>query len=327
VRDLKHQRADLAEKRRLYEAKRSARSLRQQPSAAEGPSPAGTTGGGSELGGDDWRGVPDQRTQDAHERPRRHGSEWIYGRNVAKLARAPGSRRRVQAGAATASAVHTREGAIDLNGLEQRIATTEELDQLTGTHEHQGVALRVPVFHYAQLEELFDTALIVVLDEVTDPRNVGAVARSVLASGAGGLVLPSHRSAAVTPAAVKASAGATEHLPIVQVTNVVAALNELKQHGFWVYGTSSEAGISYRQLDYGGKVALVFGSEGRGLRPLVARTCDALAAIPVKPPMASLNISVAAALFLYEARRARDVQGAQGQSEQGASRERTAPSG
>jgi 23S rRNA (guanosine2251-2'-O)-methyltransferase len=94
-----------------------------------------------------------------------------------------------------------------------------------------------------------------------------------------------------------------------------------------VYGTSSEAGISYRQLDYGGKVALVFGSEGRGLRPLVARTCDALAAIPVKPPMASLNISVAAALFLYEARRARDVQGAQGQSEQGASRERKAPSG
>ncbi|MGO8684637.1 MAG: 23S rRNA (guanosine(2251)-2'-O)-methyltransferase RlmB [Thermoleophilia bacterium] len=324
MRDLKHQRVDLVEKKLLHEAKRAARSLRQQSSASEGSPLAGATGDAGVLGGDDWRGMPDKR--DAHERPRRHGSEWIYGRNVAKLALTSGSRRRVQAVAATVSALHTLEGAIDLNGLEQRITTTDDLDQLTSTHEHQGVALRVPVFHYAQLEELFDTALIVVLDEVTDPRNVGAVARSALASGAGGLVLPNHRSAAVTPAAVKASAGATEHLPIVQVTNVVAALNELKQHGFWVYGTSSEAEVSYRQLDYGGKVALVFGSEGRGLRPLVARTCDELAAIPVKAPMASLNISVAAGLFLYEARRGLDVQAAQGQSEHGVSRERTAPS-
>lgn len=247
------------------------------------------------------------RVRDASERPQRHGSEWLYGRQVAKLVLAPGSRRRAQAVAATAAALRALEAAADLGGLERRVVETEDLDELLGTREHQGIALRVPAFRYAELEDLFSASLLVVLDEVTDPHNVGAVARSALASGAGGLVLPARRSAAVTPAAVKASAGATEHLPVAQVINVAAALKELKARGFWVYGAAAEAELSFRDLDYAGNVVLVLGSEGTGLRPLVARTCDSLAAIPVAPPMDSLNVSVAAALFLYEARRHRDA--------------------
>jgi 23S rRNA (guanosine2251-2'-O)-methyltransferase len=147
--------------------------------------------------------------------------------------------------------------------------------------------------------------LLVVLDEVSDPRNLGAVARSALASGAHGLVLPKRRSAGVTPAAVKASAGATEHLPIAHVSNIAAYLKELQNAGFWVYGAAGDAARSYLDLDYAGKVALVLGSEGRGLRPLVARTCDVLASIPMAGAVESLNVSVAAALLLFEARRQR----------------------
>jgi 23S rRNA (guanosine2251-2'-O)-methyltransferase len=144
-----------------------------------------------------------------------------------------------------------------------------------------------------------------VLDEVSDPRNLGATARSALAAGAGGLVVPKHRSASVTPAAVKASAGTIEHLPVAQVTNVVSFLKAAKDAGSWVYGAAGEAPASYVDLDLTGRLVLVFGAEGRGLRPLVARTCDALASIPMEHPAESLNVSVAAALFLFEARRQR----------------------
>ncbi len=160
-------------------------------------------------------------------------------------------------------------------------------------------------YPYVAPAALLGCDLLVVLDEVTDPRNLGAIARSALAAGAGGLALPRHRAAAVTPAAVKASAGATEHLDIAHVTNVAAFLGECKQAGHWVYGAAGDAGRPYDALDLTGKVALVFGAEGRGLRPLVRRACDELAAIPMQGPVGSLNVSVAAALFLYEARRQR----------------------
>ena len=143
------------------------------------------------------------------------------------------------------------------------------------------------------------------LDEVTDPHNLGAVARSTLAAGAAGLVLPKRRAAHVTPAAVKASAGTLELLPVAQVTNVVGFLKQAKDAGFWVYGAAGGAPVTYLDLDLTGRVALVAGAEGRGLRPLVARTCDQLASIPMEPPVESLNVSVATALLLYEARRQR----------------------
>ena len=230
--------------------------------------------------------------------------EWIYGRNVVKLALAPGARRRVHRLVATAPALGALAGALPA-AVPRATVTTIELDELVGTHEHQGVALQVDAFPYADATELLAGEILVVLDEVTDPHNLGAVARSVLAAGATGLVLPKHRSAHVTAAAVKASAGTLELLPVAQVTNVVAFLKEAKAAGFWVYGAAGDAAASYLDLDLTGRVVLVAGAEGRGLRPLVARTCDALASIPMAAPVDSLNVSVATALLLYEARRQR----------------------
>ncbi len=253
--------------------------------------------------------------------------DWIYGRQVVRLACAGGAKRRPRRllatpeGAAWLSAhgvaaaepearpadsrTGRRAAAGAPAGLEVERAEPRELQQLTGSHEHQGVACLVGDYPYVAPDVLLGCDLLVVLDEVTDPRNLGAVARSALAAGAGGLALPRHRSAAVTPAAVKASAGASEHLDIAHVTNVVAFVRECKQAGYWVYGAAGDADRPYDALDLGGKVTLVFGAEGRGLRPLVRRACDELAAIPMQGPVDSLNVSVAAALFLFEARRQR----------------------
>ncbi len=167
----------------------------------------------------------------------------------------------------------------------------------------------MPAYPYADADELLGADLLVVLDEVSDPHNLGAVARSALAAGCAGLVVPRHRAAHVTPAAVKASAGTLEHLPVAQVANVTRFLQDAKAAGFWVYGAAGEGGVEYSGLDLRDRVALVLGAEGRGLRPLVARTCDALATIPMRPPVESLNVSVAAALILFEVVRQRRTGG------------------
>ena len=247
------------------------------------------------------------------ETGRRGGAEdvdWIYGRNVVQLALAAGARRRPHRLAATVAALKALGGAVPA-GLPVDVVAPHELDEITGSRDHQGAALQVDAFRYAETAEILRADIIVVLDEVSDPRNVGAVARSAAAAGAGGLVLPKHRSAAVTPAAVKASAGVIEHLPVAQVTNVVNFLKVAKAAGFWVYGAAGGAATTLWQLDLADRVVLVFGAEGNGLRPLVARTCDALAAIPMASSVESLNVSVAAALFLFEASRQR-AQGAGG---------------
>jgi len=258
--------------------------------------------------------------------------DWIYGRQAVRLAFAGGAKRRPRRLAATPDgfawlAAHGVAAAATGGGgpggrdvgaraagggaqdrdLEVESLEPRDLQRLTGSHEHQGVACLVGVYPYVASAALPACDLLVVLDEVTDPRNLGAIARSALAAGAGGLALPRHRAAAVTPAAVKASAGATEHLDIAHVTNVAAFLGECKQAGHWVYGAAGDAGRPFDALDLNGKVALVFGAEGRGLRPLVRRACDELGAIPMQGPVGSLNVSVAAALFLYEVRRQRAV--------------------
>jgi 23S rRNA (guanosine2251-2'-O)-methyltransferase len=232
--------------------------------------------------------------------------DWLYGRQVVRCVLAPGARRRAHRLAATPAAFEDLASAVPVAGVEQHLVDARELERLTGSRDHQGVAVLVGDYPYVSPDELAQEGVIVVLDEVTDPRNVGAVARCVLASGGDGLVLPRHRSAAITPAAAKASAGATERIRIAHVTNVASFLTDLKKRDFWVYGAAGEADTSFVDLDYSGNVALVFGSEGTGLRPLVARTCDKLAAIPMSGgPVDSLNVSVAAALFLFEARRRR----------------------
>jgi 23S rRNA (guanosine2251-2'-O)-methyltransferase len=166
----------------------------------------------------------------------------------------------------------------------------------------------VEPYRYADGYELAaaERPLLAVLDRVTDPRNLGAVCRSAEGAGATGVVVPAHGSAIVTPAVARASAGAVEHLPIAVVTNLARYLEEVKGADLWVYGAAGEAGAtSMWETDLSGGVALVFGAEGRGLRPLVRRTCDALVSIPLGGQVESLNVSVAAAVLLYEARRQR----------------------
>ena len=232
--------------------------------------------------------------------------EWLYGRNVVKFALGPGARRRVHRLAATSAALDSIAALVP-EDLPVDTVAAHQLDELLGTREHQGIALQVEGYPYADPDQLLATDVLVVLDEVTDPHNLGAVARSALAAGAGGLVVPRHRSAHVTPAAVKASAGTLEYLPVAQVTNVVNFLLRARDVGFWIYGAAGEAAASYLETDLTGRIVIVAGAEGRGLRPLVARTCDALVSIPMDAVVESLNVSVAAALLLYEARRQREA--------------------
>ena len=232
--------------------------------------------------------------------------EWLYGRNVVKAALGAGVRRRAYRLAATSSALEA-VAALVPEDLPVDTVGARQLDELLGTREHQGVALQVDGYPYADPDRLLKADVLVVLDEVTDPHNLGAVARSALAAGAGGLAVPKHRSAHVTPAAVKASAGTLEYLPVAQVTNVVTFLLRARDAGFWIYGAAGEAAASYLRTDLTGRIVIVAGAEGRGLRPLVARTCDALVSIPMDPSVESLNVSVAAALLLYEARRQREA--------------------
>ncbi len=183
-----------------------------------------------------------------------------------------------------------------------------DLSERAGTRDHQGVLALVEPYRYADAYELAagERPLLAVLDRVTDPRNLGAVCRSADGAGATGVVVPAHGSAIVTPAVARASAGAVEHLPVAVVTNLARYLEEVKGPALWVYGAAGEADAQPMwETDLAGGVALVFGAEGKGLRPLVRRTCDALVSIPLAGAVESLNVSVAAAVLLYEARRQR----------------------
>ena len=191
-----------------------------------------------------------------------------------------------------------------------RLKAERELSELAGTRDHQGVVARTEPFRYADAYELAraERPLLAVLDRVTDPRNLGAVCRSADGAGATGVVVPAHGSAVVTPAVARASAGAVEHVGVAVVPNLARYLEDVKGADLWVYGAAGGAGAGARPMwetDLSGGAALVFGAEGKGLRPLVRRTCDALVSIPMHGRVESLNVSVAAALILYEARRQR----------------------
>jgi 23S rRNA (guanosine2251-2'-O)-methyltransferase len=183
----------------------------------------------------------------------------------------------------------------------------EELERLCGSPDYQGVVAEVDPYPYADPGDLLEKedALVVVLDQVQDPHNLGAVSRAAEVAGAAGVVIPERRAASVTPAACKASAGAVEHLPVARVRNVADWLDEAKQKGAWVYGAAAEADRRYTHVDWTGRAVLVLGSEGSGMRPRVAETCDELISIPVAGRVGSLNASVAAAVILFEARRQR----------------------
>ena len=182
-----------------------------------------------------------------------------------------------------------------------------ELTRIAGSPEHQGFVAEVDPYPYADPGALLqaDDALVVVLDQVQDPHNLGAVCRSAEAAGASGVVIPDRRAVSVTAVACKSSAGAVEHLPVARVRNVTDWLAGAKEAGAWIYGADADAPGDYSQADLGGRVVLVLGSEGRGIRPRVASACDALVSIPVRGRVASLNVSAAAAVLLFEAVRQR----------------------
>jgi 23S rRNA (guanosine2251-2'-O)-methyltransferase len=188
-----------------------------------------------------------------------------------------------------------------------QVKLERELTEAAGTREHQGVIAWCDPFRYTDAFELAagEHPLLVCLDQVTDPQNFGAVVRSAEGAGATGVVVPAHGSARVTSAVAKASAGAVEHLPIAVVPNLARYLAEIKGPTLWAYAADAEGSISLWTADLTGGVALVLGAEGKGVRPLVRRTCDGVISIPLAGRIGSLNVSAAAAVLLYEARRQR----------------------
>lgn len=187
-----------------------------------------------------------------------------------------------------------------------------KLDRLAGTDRHQGVVAVVADFRYAELGQLLSAAgasgrppLLVVLDGVEDPHNLGAVIRSAHALGGHGVVIPKDRAVGITPAVSKASAGAVERCPVARVTNVAKTIDALKEAGVWSVALAADGDRSLAEVDLRGPIALVLGSEGEGLRPLVRRSCDLSARIPMTGDLDSLSVSASAAVALYEAARQR----------------------
>jgi 23S rRNA (guanosine2251-2'-O)-methyltransferase len=194
--------------------------------------------------------------------------------------------------------------------LRVHVKPDRALTEAAGTRDHQGALAWCEPYRYADGYELaaVERPLVVCLDQVTDPRNLGAVCRSAEGAGATGVVVPAHGAARVTGAVCRASAGAVEHLAVAVVTNLARYLAEVKGPHLWTWLGEARAETPIWDADLAGGVALVLGAEGKGVRPLVRRTCDAAVAIPLAGRVDSLNVSVAAALLLYEARRQRTAQ-------------------
>jgi len=191
-------------------------------------------------------------------------------------------------------------------GVDVKRVSRQRVEELSRGGVHQGVVARVGPYPYSGLEEILSAPepVVLILDGVTDPRNLGAVLRAADGAGASGVVIPKDRAVGVTAAAVKASAGASEHVRVARETNLRRAIERMKEAGLWVYAAEA-AGTRYTELDLAGPVALVLGSEGRGVRRLVREACDGEVSIPMLGAVDSLNVSVASAVLLYEARRRR----------------------
>ncbi len=188
----------------------------------------------------------------------------------------------------------------------------KKLDMMSVSRAHQGIIAQAAAVHYAQMDDIFEAAeksgrppLIVVLDGISDPGNLGAICRSAECAGAHGIILPKRHSAGLTPVAAKSAAGALSWIPVVKVPNITAALEELKERGVWIYGTAAEGSSEIFKTDMKGACAIVIGSEGEGMGRLVREHCDFLVSIPMVGHISSLNASVAAGVILFEVVRQR----------------------
>ncbi len=198
-------------------------------------------------------------------------------------------------------------------GVAVKLVPASAFDHLAPGVRHQGVAAVVAPFRFTPLKELLarqsadgrENSLLVALDGVTDPRNLGAVIRTAAAAGGDGLILPERRSAAITANVSKTAAGALENLAICQVVNLADALRRCRESGFWIYGAVAAGGKDLYTVDWAGKIVLVLGSEDKGLRPIIDRACDVRVTIPLARESESLNVGIAAAVTLFEINRCR----------------------
>lgn len=192
-------------------------------------------------------------------------------------------------------------------------ADKKKLDEMTNQQNHQGVVLVASDYQYATLNEIIEKGdevenpLILILDEITDPHNLGAIIRTAEAAGATGVVIPKRRSALVNQTVHKTSAGATTFMKVTKVTNITQTIERLKTEGYWIYGTDGTAETAYTDIDYSGKVALVIGNEGKGISQSVKKHCDNLVNIPMYGKTESLNASTSAAIMIYEVVRSRNA--------------------
>jgi 23S rRNA (guanosine2251-2'-O)-methyltransferase len=232
--------------------------------------------------------------------------ELVYGRHpVREVLRA--GRRQVLELLVSEPALAAEPWLRDAAGLRVQVVREGRLAEVAATRDHQGVVALCEPYRYADAHELAagERPLLACLDQVTDPHNLGAVCRSAGGAGATGVVVTEHRAARVTPAVCKASAGAVEHTAVAVVVNLARFLEEVKRPDLWVWGAVSGAGTAVWDADLATGCALVFGAEGKGLRPGVSRACDGELGIPLATGVESLNVSVAAGVALFEAARQR----------------------
>lgn len=228
----------------------------------------------------------------------------IYGRNpVREVLRGPRTVQRIWATTGTLREAWLTAGAVSVIP-----AQADQIESLCGSPAHQGVCAEVEPYRYARAEDVLalSAPLIVALDQVQDPQNLGAICRSAECAGAAAVVIPERRSAEVTAAVCKASAGAVEHLRVARVRNLADFLADAKTAGAWCYGAEAGGPVAHDAVDWTGTAVLVLGSEGSGLRPRVAAACDALVSLPIFGRVESLSVSAAAAVLLYSAARARN---------------------
>jgi 23S rRNA (guanosine2251-2'-O)-methyltransferase len=232
--------------------------------------------------------------------------ELVYGRHPVREALRAG-RRQVLEVLATERALAAEGWLRDTAGLRVRVARERELSAAAGTRDHQGVVAFCEPYRYVDAHELAATErpLLVCLDGVTDPHNLGAICRSAEGAGATGVILPERGAARVTAAVCRASAGAVEHLPVGVVVNLARYLGEVKRPDLWVFAADQRSGTEVWTADLSGGTMLVLGAEGSGVRPGVRRACDGAVRIPLAGRVASLNVAVAAGILLFEAVRQR----------------------
>ena len=229
--------------------------------------------------------------------------ELVYGRNAVREAlRGRRAVLELWAGERAASTLAWLD-----EGPRPQVRKERELTEAAGSSDHQGVVAWCAPYPYADVRDLLTepSPLLCCLDQVTDPRNLGAVIRAAAGAGATGVVVPAHGSATVTAAVCRSSAGAVEHLPVAVVPNLARWLSEAKGPNLWAYAAVADGDATLWQTDFTGGIAFVFGAEGKGVRPLVRKTCDATVSIPLQNDVESLNVSVAAAVMMYEAARQR----------------------